>query len=171
MGGLGRILQGGAVQIDLDHVAASGFHCFLDGGRHFTRLATTETNATLAITHHGQCGESEDTATFYGFGDAVNLNQLLDVAFVALLLVVCHNLELQSAFTSGISQRFHTAVVLEARTIERHLGDAGRFGALGDQLTNFLGCIDVASGTFAQVFVQGRGAGQDLPPSAAMTWA
>lgn len=146
---LGRTLQGGTVQIDLDHVTANNFHCFLDGGRHFTRPATTEANATLATTHRSQCGESEGTATLHGSGDAVDLNQLLDVAFVALLLVVCHNPELQFAFMSGVSQRLHTVVVLETRVVERHLGDAGRFDVLGDQLTNLLGCIDVAGGILA----------------------
>src|SRR5690606_40301550 len=83
MSGLDRVLQSGAVQIHLDHVATRSFHRLLDGSRNFTGLATAETDATLAITHHGQRGEGEDTAALYGFGNAVNLNQLLDVAFVA----------------------------------------------------------------------------------------
>src|SRR5690606_25071800 len=104
-------------------------------------------------------------------GDAVHLNQLLDVAFVAgfvaivaitLLLVICHNLELQPAFTSSIGQRLHATVVLEARTVERHLGDASGLGTLGYQLTNLLGRLDVAGGSVAQFFVQGRGGSQDL---------
>src|SRR5690606_21215648 len=133
MCGLDRVLQGSAVQVDLDHVAASRFHSLLNGRRYFAGLATTETNTTLAITHHAQRGESEDTAAFNGLGNTINLYQLLDVAFVAaivaivaiaLLLVICHNLELQPAFTSSIGQRFHTTVVLEARTVERNLGNA-----------------------------------------------
>src|SRR5690606_7282676 len=111
------------------------------------------------------------TATFYGLGNTVNLDQFLGVAIalgivtvaaIALLLVICHNLELQPAFTSSISQRFHTAVVLEARTIERHLGDTSGFRTLGNQLTDFLGRVDVAGGAVTQFFVQGRGAGQNL---------
>src|SRR5690606_24040565 len=162
VGGLRGVLQGSTVQIDLNHVAASRFHGRLHGGRHFAGLATTETYATLAITHHGQRGEGEDTTTFYSFRDAVNLNQLLNVAFVALLLVICHNLELQPAFTSSISQCLDTTVVLEARTVERHLGDTCGLSTLSDQLTNFLGSVDVAGGTAAQFFVECRGAGQDL---------
>ncbi|CAI8708515.1 hypothetical protein EMIT043CA1_100238 [Pseudomonas brassicacearum] len=88
MGGLHCVLQSGAVQINLDHVAASSFHCLLDRSRHFTRLATAEANTAFTITHYGQRSESEDTAAFNGFGYAVNLNQLLDVAFVALLVVI-----------------------------------------------------------------------------------
>jgi hypothetical protein len=49
MGGLHCVLQGGAVQINLDH-AASSFHCLLDRSRHFTRLATAEANTALTIT-------------------------------------------------------------------------------------------------------------------------
>src|SRR5690606_2531034 len=134
----------------------------LDGSRHFTGLAAAETNTALAITHHGQRGESEDTAAFYGLGNAVNLDQLLDVAFVALLVVICHNLELQPAFTSSIGQRLDATVVLEARTIECNLAHASGFRALGNQRTNFLGCVDVAGGAITQCFVQGRGAGQNL---------
>src|SRR5690606_19648116 len=134
----------------------------LNSGWHFARFAATEPYTTLTITHYGQRSEREDTATFYCFGDAVNLNQLLNVAFVALLLVICHNLELQPAFTSSISQCFNTTVVLEARTVERHLGDTCGLSTLSDQLTNFLGSVDVASGTAAQFFVECRGAGQDL---------
>src|SRR5690606_14555957 len=162
MSGLDRVLQSGAVQIHLDHVATRSFARLLDGSRNFTGLATAETDATLAITHHGQRGEGEDTAALYGFGNAVNLDQLLDVAFVALLVVICHNLELQSAFTSSIGQRLDATVILEARTIESHLGDASGFRTLGYQLTHFLGRFDVAGSTVAQGFVQSRGAGQDL---------
>src|SRR3990167_9463923 len=125
-------------------------------------LTTAETDATLTITNHGQRGESEDTATLNGLGNAVNLYQLLDIAFVALLVVICHNLELQPAFTSSISQRLDAAVVLEARTVECNLSYTSGFRALGNQLTNFLGRVDIASGAVTQCFVQGRGAGQNL---------
>src|SRR5690606_24300833 len=160
-----------AVQVDLDHVAASRFHSLLNGRRYFAGLATTETNTTLAITHHAQRGESEDTAAFNGLGNTINLYQLLDVAFVAaivaivaiaLLLVICHNLELQPAFTSSIGQRFHTTVVLEARTVERNLGNASGFRTLSHQLTNLFGRVDVAGGSISQFFVDGRGRNQDL---------
>ena len=141
---------------------ARRFHGLLNGSRHFAGLAATETNTTLTITNYSQRGEGEDTTTLHGFCDAVNLNQLLDVAFVALLLVICHNLELQPAFTSSISQCLHTTVVFEARTVERHLSDACGFRTLSDQLTDFLGSVNVAGGTVTQFFVQSRGACQDL---------
>src|SRR5690606_3857511 len=116
---------------------------------------------TVAITHHCQRGESEDTAALDGLSNTINLHQLLGVAIalgivtvtaIALLLVICHNLELQPAFTSSIGQRFHTAVVLEARTIECNLGDASGFCTLGNQQTDLLGRFNVASGTATQVF-------------------
>jgi hypothetical protein len=56
--------------------------------RYFSGTATAEANTPFTITNHGQRGESEDTAAFNGFGYAVNLNQLLNVAFVALLVVI-----------------------------------------------------------------------------------
>src|SRR6202000_3313171 len=134
------------------HVAASSFHSLLDRSRHFTRLATAEAYTALTITYHGQRGESEDTAAFYGFCYAINLNQLLDVAFVAFLVVICHNLELQPAFTSSISQRLDATVVLEAGTIKSHLRYTSGFRTLSDQLANFSGRVDVASGAITQVF-------------------
>src|SRR5690606_12636640 len=68
--GIDRVLQRGAVQLDLDHVAASRFQGFLDGLRHFTRLATTETDLALAVANYGQRGERHDAAAFYRLGDA-----------------------------------------------------------------------------------------------------
>ncbi len=88
MGGLHGVLQSGTVKVHLNHVAASSFHSLLDCSRHFTRLATAEAYTALAITNHGQRGEGEDTAAFNGLCNAVHLNQLLDVAFVALLVVI-----------------------------------------------------------------------------------
>merc|ERR1712164_16717 len=162
MRSLGWVLQGSAIQVDLDHIAASRLHGLLDGSRHFAGLATAEANTTLSVSNDSQSGEGEDTATLYGFCDAVNLNQLLDVAFVALLLVICHNLELQPAFTSSIGQCLDTTVVLEARTVECNLRYTSGFCTLGNQLANFLGRVDIASGAITQCFVQGRGAGQNL---------
>src|SRR3569833_2571617 len=64
------MLQGRAVELDVPHVAARIFHRLGDGSRHFARLATAEADATLAVTHHGQRGEAEDTATLHDLGDA-----------------------------------------------------------------------------------------------------
>ena len=76
------MLQGAAVQIHSDHVAAGGFQGFLDGGRHFTGLATAKAHAAIAITHDGQCGEGENPTTFHDFGHAIHSDQLFLHAFV-----------------------------------------------------------------------------------------
>src|SRR3569833_1960675 len=70
------MLQGRAVELDVPHVAARIFHRLGDGSRHFARLATAEADATLAVTHHGQRGEAEDTATLHDLGDATHRDQL-----------------------------------------------------------------------------------------------
>src|SRR5690606_25270698 len=83
-----RILNGGAIQIHLDHVTTCGFHGFLDRSRHFTRLATTETHATVAVADYCQRCKGKDPTAFNYFGDAVNLNKLLNVTFVAPLIEI-----------------------------------------------------------------------------------
>jgi hypothetical protein len=85
------VLQGGTIQIHLNHVATCGFQSLLDGSWHFTRLATTKTDTTLAITHHRQRGEGENTTPLHYLGDAIDLNQLLNEAFILLLLKLCHD--------------------------------------------------------------------------------
>ena len=45
-------------------------------------------------------------------------------------------LELEPALAGGLGERFHAAVVAEARAVERHLGDAGGLRLLGDALAD-----------------------------------
>ena len=56
--------------------------CFLgrlaDRLRHLTGLAVAETDAALLIANHHQGGKREATATLYGSGDAIDVNQLFD---------------------------------------------------------------------------------------------
>src|SRR5690606_7350953 len=85
-----RILDGGPVQVHLDHVTTCGFHGLLDGSRHFTRLATTEAHTTVAVANYCQRCEGKDPTAFDYLGDAVNLNQLLNVTFVTLLIEISH---------------------------------------------------------------------------------
>ncbi len=63
------------------------FHRFLDCSRHFTCFTVTKTNSTITITHYGQRGESEDTTTFNGLGNAVHLNQLFLQAVAGMVLM------------------------------------------------------------------------------------
>ncbi len=159
MGSLHRVLQGAVLQIHLDHVAASGFHCFLDGDRHFTRLAATETNPAVTIADYGEGGESEDTAAFDHFRNTVDLDQfLLEVAFHLLLFLLVERhistLEFQSTFTGGVGQGLDTSMVLVTRAVERYTLYASGLGTLSDQLANS-GCgIDIAGSALAQVCVQ-----------------
>src|SRR3989338_6262596 len=81
---LHRILQCVTVKRYGNHVAASSFHCLLDGERHFARLATTEANAAIAITYRSQGCETENTTALHYFGNAVYLDQLLLQTFLVL---------------------------------------------------------------------------------------
>ena len=58
MTGAYRVLQRAAAEADLDHVAASLVHGFLDRDRHFTCLAATEADPAVAIANDGQRGEA-----------------------------------------------------------------------------------------------------------------
>ena len=87
-----RIPDRAAIEFDLDHVAARRFHRFLDGDRHFTRFAATETDATLAVADHGQRGETEDPSALDDFGDTVDLDQLLEQSFFLHFLRIRHGL-------------------------------------------------------------------------------
>jgi len=81
---LDRVLQRVTVKIDGYHVSAGGFHGLLNGQRHFTRLATTESHATVAVADRGQCGKTEDTATLDHLGYTINLDQFFLQAFFVL---------------------------------------------------------------------------------------
>ena len=71
-----RVMQGATFQIDLHHIAAGLFHCFLHGYRHFSSLALAHTNSAITIANHGQRSEAHNTATFHYFGDTINCHHL-----------------------------------------------------------------------------------------------
>src|SRR5690606_6953386 len=73
---LDGVPQGAVVQVHADLVLASLLHRLLDGDRHFTRLAVTETDLAFAIADHGQSGEGELATALDGLADAVDRNQL-----------------------------------------------------------------------------------------------
>src|SRR5690606_21415430 len=85
-----RILDGGPVQVHLDHGTTGGFHGLLDGSRHFTRLATTEAHTTIAVANYCQRCEGKDPTAFDDLGDAVNLNQIINVTLGMLLIEISH---------------------------------------------------------------------------------
>src|SRR5690606_22064439 len=67
-----RMLQRAVLQGDLDHLATGFFHCLLHGDRDFLRLALAHADAAIAITDHGQCGETHDTTTLDHLGHTVD---------------------------------------------------------------------------------------------------
>src|SRR6056297_2268810 len=157
-----RVLQRRTVQRDVYHVLARSFHGLLDGDRHFTRLTTTETNATFTITHYCQCGEGENTATFNNLGDTIDLNQLF-LELRRLLFVnahLLHLLELQASFTGCVGQSLNTAVITVTGAVKSNLLNTCCLGTLSDQLTNLLGSVHVTGCTLAQFLIQRGGRSQ-----------
>ncbi|ACY86044.1 hypothetical protein ETAE_3213 [Edwardsiella piscicida] len=84
-----RVLQGAAVQRDVDHVTTGFLHRFLDRCRNFTGFAVAKTDATVAITHYSQCGEAKNTATFNSLRYAIYRDQLF-LQFASLFFDVRH---------------------------------------------------------------------------------
>src|ERR1700739_1687727 len=124
------VLQGAILQGDLDQVAAGFFHCLLHTDRYFLRLALAHADAAIAVTNHGQRGETHDTTTLDHLGHAVDRDHFF--AHAVIRLVACHfclhfchdrSLELQTGFARGFCQRLHTAVVTETGAVERDFGN------------------------------------------------
>src|SRR5690606_14210132 len=93
--GLHRVEQGAVVQVDRHHGPARVLHRLLDGDRDLAGLAVTEADLAGAVADHGQRGEGELTTALDGLGHAVDRDQLLDeavvaVAAVAIALVAAH---------------------------------------------------------------------------------
>src|SRR5690606_21480712 len=161
------VMQGAVLaQRNLDHRLLGFFGRLADGFRHFARLAMTEADAALAVTDDHQGGEAEAAAAFDGGGDAVDVHQLLDdvrirtvdsgsVAVVTTVAIVSaaatlrlrshasRSLEVQAGFARGLRQRLDATMIDVAAPVEDDVLDALLDGALGDQLADTGGCIDV----------------------------
>lgn len=72
------VLQGRALELDLDHILARALHGLLDSHRDLARLPGAVTDATLAVAHHRQGRETELTTTLDHLGDAVYRHQLFE---------------------------------------------------------------------------------------------
>ena len=72
------ILQGAALELDIDHVAAGVLHRLLDCHRHLARLTAAKADLAIAVTDNDESSKTEDPATLDCLGDAVYGNQLLD---------------------------------------------------------------------------------------------
>src|SRR5690606_17307993 len=86
-----RILDRGPEPVHRDHVTTSSIHVLLDGSRHCTIFAATEAQTNNAVANYCQRCEGKDPTAFDYLGDAVNLNQLLNVTFVTLLIEISHS--------------------------------------------------------------------------------
>src|SRR6185295_11940491 len=75
---------------------------------------------------------------------------------------ICPVLEVESALTGGVGQRLDAAVIEIAAAIEHDVLDALFLGALGNQLADRLGRVDVGAGlaALAHRFLDRRGRGE-----------
>src|SRR6202043_411371 len=65
-----------------------------DRFRHLARLTVAEADPALLIADHHQRGKAEAQSTLHHFGDAVDVDELVDefaVAFFASMGVTCHD--------------------------------------------------------------------------------
>ncbi|VFS55735.1 Uncharacterised protein [Leminorella grimontii] len=139
MNTLNRMLQSTAIQCNVDHIATGFFHRLLNRCWNFTRFTVTKTYATVAITHYSQCGEAENTATLNGFRYAIYRDQLF-LQFSSLFFrcetSYTPTLELKASFAGSICQRLDSTMILETRTVKRHLRDLFRQRALCNSFTH-----------------------------------
>src|ERR1700728_4833471 len=66
------------LQRDLDQSALSGLGGLADGFRHFAGFAMAETDAAGTVTNDHQRSKTKATTALYHFGDAIDVNQLVD---------------------------------------------------------------------------------------------
>jgi hypothetical protein len=69
-------MNGAVLERNLVQVATRFFHGLLHSSRHFLGLALAHANAAIAIAHHGQCSETENTAALHDLGHAVDRDHL-----------------------------------------------------------------------------------------------
>src|SRR5690606_26814413 len=149
-------MQGAVFKGDLDQTLASLFHCFLYGNGHFTGFTFAHSDAAIAIANHGQRGKAHGATTLDHFADAIDRDHFFThavvVFFLGDVLALCFShliipcLEFQAGFTRGVGQRFHAAMITEARTIKGNQFDTGSFGFFSDALAD-----NASSGNIATV--------------------
>ena len=66
-------------------------------------------------------------------------------------------LELKAGFTGGIGEGLDLAVIEVTATVEDHGTDFGALGALGEELADFLGALDVGGSLLELLVHGGRG--------------
>src|SRR5690606_37934609 len=103
-------------------------------------------HAAIAVTHNGQCSETEDATALDHLGHAVDRDHLFaQTVFVRFVLDVCLKLshvvdpvssELQASLAGGICKGLDAAVVGKTRAVEGDLLDASGLGSLGTALAD-----------------------------------
>ena len=172
-------------QRNADQRALGGFGRLADGFRHFARLAVAEADPAFLVADDDQRGEAEAPAALHHFGDAIDVDELVDEFAVALFVVAARGVpapclrppisrrhrsfgpsEIQSAFARPFGERLDAAVINIAAAVEHDVLDAFVLRPLGDQLADRLGRIDGRAGlqTLARVLLQrgGRDQGRAL---------
>src|SRR3990170_6848003 len=144
-------------------VALGGVGGLADRLRHLARLAMAEADATLLVADDHERGEAEAAAAFDHLGDAIDVDELVDELAVPLVPLAgpfaftwctCHrlvpvraapSLEFQSALARGVRERLDATVKMIAAAVEHHLVDALGDGALGQELADRPGRLDVGA--------------------------
>src|SRR5690606_18789581 len=148
------VMQGAVFQRHFDQAATGLFHCLLNSNGYFAGFALTHADTTIAVTDHGQRSKAHGATTLNHFADAVDRNHFFFQAIIALLLwslsALCFShliipLEFQAGFTRGLGQRFHAAMVTEARAVESNRLDTRGLRLFGDALANEAGGRHVAA--------------------------
>jgi hypothetical protein len=70
---------------DADHRLLGSCRRLRDGFRHFARLAMAEADPALAVADDDECREAEALAALHRLRDAVDVDQLLDQLFAAIV--------------------------------------------------------------------------------------
>jgi hypothetical protein len=117
------VVHRAVLQRHFGHVATGFFHGFLHSSWHFFRFAFAHAYAAITIANHGQCSETENTATLNHLGHAVDRDHLfahpvfgtvtLHFCLKILPFVFRVRLELQTSFASCFGQSLNATVVMQ----------------------------------------------------------
>ena len=119
--------------------------------------------------------EAEATAALDDLRDSIDLDDaLFERQLVGIdpgQLISSFASELEAGFASGVGQRLDPPVIPEPGAIEDHGFDTRALGALGDQATDGLGFVGLASGRAFSSFSRLEAAASVLPVVSSITWA
>jgi hypothetical protein len=58
----------------MDHIIFSGFGCFANGFRYFSRFTAPETDTTTTIADYNQSSERKSPTALHNLGDTIDAN-------------------------------------------------------------------------------------------------